>query len=191
MRRFVAGAAALTLLAGCAAQGVNNQTLEPSDAQLAQKGIHDCEATYPFAEGTAVRRAQCIRHIVGIWGQESSEINRELDALTAEAAQVDAGKAPAKAPSAPVAQASFGAGGFDAPQSQAIQAQQADVEEARSDQVQQEEADAAEREADAAQQEARIARIEAALAIFREFQPPQPVITNCTHFGNMTSCQTQ
>jgi 3-deoxy-D-arabino-heptulosonate 7-phosphate (DAHP) synthase class II len=77
---------------------------------------------------------------------------------------------PGKAPGGSAAQASVGAGGFNAPQSQAIQAQQADVEAARSDQVQQEEADAEEREADAAQQEARIARIEAAMAIFREFQ---------------------
>jgi hypothetical protein len=187
MHRIVGGAVALILLASCAAPGPENQTFEPSDAELAQKAIHDCEATYPFAEGTAVRRAQCIGHIVAMWGQESPEIDQEVVALTAEAMQIDAGRMPPPASSGSVAKASVRAGGFDVSQNEAISAQQADIEEARSDQVQQEEADAAEREAEAAEQEARIARIEAILATFQSFRP---VTTNCTQFGNTTSCQT-
>jgi hypothetical protein len=38
-------------------------------------------------------------------------------------------------------------------------------------------------------QEERAARSEAPLATFQSHHPPQPVTTNCTQLGNMTSCQ--
>jgi hypothetical protein len=143
MKFRMAACALLLATTGCASPQPGGQALEPSNAELAQRGIHDCEATYPFTKGTAGRRAECIRHIIAMVGQETPEEDSQLARLSAQGAAIDAGETDAETPNAV-----------------------------------------------AAQQEARDAKIEAILKMFREEHPPV-VTTNCTQFGNTTSCQTQ